>query len=88
MTENVRLVCATSNVDMSNPITWKYQSDIEASKENKVGNFDAMYGTNELIADKPGYYHCEVRDHNGALMNYSVGLLALSKDTVLSKYDR
>ena len=89
MIETIMLACVTSYKDSTeNGISWYFQENSDSSRVKIIDGFVDAMGVSVYYANKPGYYHCDVKDHEGKLTNYSAGLLALSKDTVLSKYDR
>ena len=86
MTDTIMLACATSNkVTSEDRVSWYFQENIESSPKKEMSELNGTTGLSVLQATKPGYYHCYVKDHGGNMEKYSVGLIELTKDTLLSK---
>ena len=86
MTDTIMLACATSNeVTSEERVSWYFQDNIESSPKKEISELNDTAGLGVLQATKSGYYYCYVKDHEGNLAQYSVRLIELSKDTLLSK---
>ena len=86
MTNTIMLACATSNkITSEDPVSWYFQEEIESSPKKEISELNDTTGLSVLQANKSGYYYCYVKDHEGNMTQYSVGLIELSKDTLLSK---
>ena len=86
MTDTIMLACATSNTVVSEDrVSWDFQENIESFRKEEISEPIDTTGLSVLHANKPGYYYCYVKDHEGNLAKYSVRLIELTKDTLLSK---
>ena len=86
MTDTIMLVCATSNTsNTEDRVSWYFQENSTSSPKKEMGELNNITGLSVFEANKPGYYLCYVKDHNGDMMRYSVGLIELSEHTIPSK---
>ena len=86
MTDTIMLACATSNTsNTEDRVSWYFQENSTSSSKKEMSELNDITGLSVFKANKSGYYHCYVKDHNGDMMRYYVGLIELSEHTIPSK---
>ena len=86
MTDTIMLACATSNTgNTEDRVSWYFQENCTSSAKKEMSEVNDITGLSVIEANKHGYYHCYVKDHNGDMMRYSVGLIELSEYAIPSK---